>query len=130
MSLKFHLYVNKQNFICLVVQHHDMCHYFREKKGECHVDRSFQPCSNVCIGYIYSLAKRRTFTCPSFRTFYCANVWKLWTMFFYEILILIKSKNINIFCFQIITNQTNLVYLFNETNNITKNIHNLNSYFF
>jgi len=33
---------------------------------------------------------------------------------FYEILILIKSKNINInvFCFQIITDQTNRGYLF------------------
>jgi len=32
--------------------------------------------------------------------------------FFYEILILIKSKNINVFCFQIITNQINHHYLF------------------
>jgi len=32
--------------------------------------------------------------------------------FFYEILILIKSKNINGFCFQTITNQTNHDYLF------------------
>jgi len=33
-------------------------------------------------------------------------------MFFYEILVLIKSKDINAFCFQIITNQTNHDYLF------------------
>jgi len=32
--------------------------------------------------------------------------------FFYEILILIKSKNIIVFYFQIITNQTNHDYLF------------------
>jgi len=31
---------------------------------------------------------------------------------FYEILILIKSENINDFCFKIITNQTNHYYLF------------------
>jgi len=39
-----------------------------------------------------------------------------------EILILIKSKNINVFGFQIITNQTNHNYFCNETNNITKKI--------
>jgi len=33
-------------------------------------------------------------------------------VFLYEILILIKSKNINVFCFQIITNQTNHDYRF------------------
>jgi len=32
--------------------------------------------------------------------------------FFYEILILIKTKNINGCCFQVITNQTNHDYLF------------------
>jgi len=32
--------------------------------------------------------------------------------FFYEILILIKSKNINVLCFQIITNQTNYDLVF------------------
>jgi len=31
---------------------------------------------------------------------------------FYEILILIKTKNINVCCFQMITNQTNHGYLF------------------
>jgi len=31
---------------------------------------------------------------------------------FYEILILIKTKNINVCCFQVITNQTNHDYLF------------------
>ena len=61
-------------------------------------------------------------------------------MFIYEIFIFIKSKNINVFCFQIITNQTNNDYLFqffqkkmiiyfNETNNITKK-YNLHPYFF
>jgi len=29
------------------------------------------------------LAKRQALTCPSFRSFYCANVWKLWTVFFF-----------------------------------------------
>jgi len=33
-------------------------------------------------------------------------------MFFYEILILIKTKNIIVFCFQVITKQTNHDYLF------------------
>jgi len=32
--------------------------------------------------------------------------------FFYEILIWIKTKNINVCCFQVITNQTNHDYLF------------------
>jgi len=61
-------------------------------------------------------------------------------VFFYEILILNKSKNINVFCFQIIANQTNHDYIFqlfflimiiyfNETNNITK-IYNRNSFYF
>jgi len=31
---------------------------------------------------------------------------------FYEILILIKTKNINVYYFQVITNQTNHDYLF------------------
>ena len=37
---------------------------------------------------------------------------KLWIVFFNKILILIKSKNLNICCFQIIINQTNYVYIF------------------
>jgi len=41
------------------------------------------------------------------------NVWKLWNVFFfYEILILIESKNINVFCSPIIINQINHDYLF------------------
>jgi len=32
--------------------------------------------------------------------------------FFYDILILIKTKNINVCCFQVITNQTNYGYIF------------------
>jgi len=33
-------------------------------------------------------------------------------VFIYEILILIKTKNINVCCFQVITNQTNHDYLY------------------
>jgi len=33
-------------------------------------------------------------------------------MFFYEILIWIKSTNINVYCFQVITNQIDHDYLF------------------
>jgi len=37
--------------------------------------------------------------------------------FLYEILILIKTKNINVCCFQVVTNQTNMIIYFNDTNN-------------
>ena len=45
-------------------------------------------------------SKKTGTSCPSFRSFYCANVWKLWTvfLFFYEILVLIENKNTNIYC--------------------------------
>jgi len=33
-------------------------------------------------------------------------------MFYYKILIVIKTKNINVCCFQVITNQTNHDYIF------------------
>jgi len=39
---------------------------------------------------------------------------------------LIKSKNINVLCFQIITNQPNHNYLFQKM----KSKYNINSYFF
>jgi len=45
--------------------------------------------------------------CPSFRFFIAFTFENYDHYFFYEILILIKSKNINAFCFQIITNQIN-----------------------
>jgi len=32
--------------------------------------------------HIYILAKRWALTCLLFRSFYCANVWKLWMVFF------------------------------------------------
>jgi len=39
-------------------------------------------------------------------------------VFLYEILIFLKSKNINVFRFQIITNQTNHDYLFQLGQNL------------
>jgi len=49
--------------------------------------------------------------------------------FFYEILILIKTKNINVRCFQIITNQTNHNYPFQQHQQYNKK-YNINSYFY
>jgi len=39
---------------------------------------------------------------------------------FYQILFLIKSKNINIFFFRIITNKLTMINYFNYINDITK----------
>jgi hypothetical protein len=74
-------------------------------------------------------AKRRTRDCLYFRSFYCVKFENYDGIFFYEILILIKSININDCCFQIIINKTNLIYLFQRHNNITKK-YNLNFYLF
>ena len=41
-------------------------------------------------------------------------------VFYYEILILIKTKNINVCCFQLITNQTNHNYLFQRHQHYNK----------
>jgi len=41
-------------------------------------------------------------------------------IFFYEILVLIKSKNINDFFLQIIINKLIMINYFNDTNHITK----------
>jgi len=41
---------------------------------------------------------------------------------FFEILVLIKSKNINDFFFLTITNKLTMINYINDTNNVTKNI--------
>jgi len=49
--------------------------------------------------YIHMLAKKRTRITLTFENYK--------RCLFYKILILIKTKNINVCCFQVITNQTN-----------------------
>ena len=65
--------------------------------------RTTAPAYNNALSYQLSYAL-------SFRFFYCANVWKLWTVFFfYEILVLIKSKNIKCLLLFLMTRTTILI---------------------
>jgi len=63
-----------------------------------HVLLNFYLLGRWLISLLVTSGKTGT-KCPSFHSFYCSNVWKLWIVIFYVILILIKSKNINVCCF-------------------------------
>jgi len=35
----------------------------------------------VYLSFLYDTSEKMGISCPSFRFFYCTNVWRLWTVF-------------------------------------------------